>query len=299
MKHSLTDDRLPDNPRLEMRNPHFFTLLLIIFSTSHVFAADTLEIYSDSMDRTLSAAVVMPASYSDTADPYPVIYLLHGATGNFSNWLTQPNVEGLVQSQADRYGIIFVMPEGDEFSFYYDSPGNENSQFETHITREVIPHIDAHYNTIEDGSGRAITGLSMGGHGALYLSARNHGLFVAAGSMSGALNMDVEQWDLPPDGENYFLQQLTRVLGDVEDAREFLAEHSVSNMTGLMGENELPLIIDCGVDDFLLEANRNLNRRLLEEGVPHDYIERPGAHDWEYWTNALLYQVLFFSEIFR
>ncbi|MGM0572687.1 MAG: alpha/beta hydrolase [Bacteroidota bacterium] len=286
-----------------MRTPSFLTLfltlLLIIFSTSRLFAADTLDIYSDSMDRTLSAAVVMPASYSNTADPYPVIYLLHGATGNFSNWLTQPKVEGLVQRQADRYGIIFVMPEGDEYSFYYDSPGNENSQFETHITREVIPHIDTRYNTIEEKSGRAITGLSMGGHGALYLSARNPGLFVAAGSMSGALNMDVGQWDLPPDGENHFLQQLTRVLGDVEDAREFLAEHSVSNMTALLGENELPLIIDCGVDDFLLEANRNLNRRLLEEGVPHDYIERPGAHDWEYWTNALLYQVLFFSEIFR
>lgn len=282
-----------------MRSPSLFALLLIIVSTSHLSAADTLEIHSESMDRTLSAAVVVPASYSDTTGPYPVIYLLHGATGGFSNWLTHPTVEGLVQGQADRYGIIFVMPEGDEYSFYYDSPGNEESQFETHITREVIPYVDERYNTLRGRSGRAITGLSMGGHGALYLSARNPGLFVAAGSMSGAVDMDIGQWELPSDGENYFVQQIHRVLGEVEDATAFLAEHSVSNMTGLMAENELHLIIDCGVDDFLLEANRNLNRRLLEEGVPHDYIERPGAHDWEYWTNALLYQVLYFSEIFR
>ncbi len=262
--------------------------------------ADTLSIYSKAMDRTLPASIVLPSCYDDHDAAYPVIYLLHGATGSFSNWITQPHEEGLVQKLADQYGFIFVMPDGDRFSFYYDSPVNPKSQFETHITRELIPTVDKQYRTIGDRSGRAITGLSMGGHGALFLSARNPDLFIAAGSMSGAVDMDVGQWDLPEDGSNFFLQQISRLLGeDMDEVVDFLARHSVVNMVSLMKANQLSLIIDCGVDDFLLQANRTLNSNLLEAGVPHDYIERPGAHDWAYWSNALLYQVLYFSLVFE
>ncbi len=276
-----------------------FSLLLVITIHSLAASVDTLEIYSKSMDRTLPAAVVLPECYDDNSDPYPVIYLLHGATGSFTNWLEMTPEKGLVQRLADQYKIIFALPEGDRFSFYFDSPENENSQYETHITKEVIPFVDAQYHTIQDKGGRAITGLSMGGHGALYLSARNPDLFAAAGSMSGAVDMDVQQWDLPPEGNSFFIEQIGQVLGDIKKGAEFLADNSVTNMTGLMKKNNLPLIIDCGVDDFLLEANRTLNRRLLEDGVPHDYIERPGEHDWQYWGNALLYQVLFMSEVFK
>jgi S-formylglutathione hydrolase FrmB len=58
-------------------------------------------------------------------------------------------------------------------------------------------------------------------------------------------------------------------------------------------------MIDCGVADFFIEINRDLHRRLLKEDVPHDYVERPGAHNWMYWDNAIKYQVLFFSEFFK
>jgi enterochelin esterase-like enzyme len=59
------------------------------------------------------------------------------------------------------------------------------------------------------------------------------------------------------------------------------------------------LIFDDGVDDFLIEANRELHRRLVANGTPHDYSERPGAHTWEYWQNSLSYHVLFFSKVFK
>jgi enterochelin esterase-like enzyme len=59
-----------------------------------------------------------------------------------------------------------------------------------------------------------------------------------------------------------------------------------------MKTNKLALIIDCGVDDFLLESNRELHRRLVYDKVAHDYTERPG-HILEYWENALPYHLLF------
>jgi enterochelin esterase-like enzyme len=61
--------------------------------------------------------------------------------------------------------------------------------------------------------------------------------------------------------------------------------------------NDVKLIFDVGVDDFLIEPNRDLHQRLLANGTAHDYIERPGKHDWSYWGNALPYQMLFFYKV--
>jgi S-formylglutathione hydrolase FrmB len=65
-----------------------------------------------------------------------------------------------------------------------------------------------------------------------------------------------------------------------------------------MKTNGIALMIDCGVDDFLIETNRQMHELLLENGTPHDYIERPGAHTWQYWTDALPYHMLFVSRAF-
>jgi len=76
-------------------------------------------------------------------------------------------------------------------------------------------------------------------------------------------------------------------------------QYSVVNMADKMKTSNLKLIFDCGVDDFLVETNRELHRRLLYNHTPHDYTERPGAHTWEYWQNSLPYQVLFFYKVFK
>ncbi|WP_317128828.1 alpha/beta hydrolase-fold protein [Hymenobacter elongatus] len=70
-------------------------------------------------------------------------------------------------------------------------------------------------------------------------------------------------------------------------------------MADKLGANGLPLIIDCGVDDFLLEINREVHRRLVYNLTPHDYTERPGSHTWEYWQNALPYHMLFFQKVLQ
>jgi len=86
---------------------------------------------------------------------------------------------------ADRYGAIIVTPDGGVDSWYFDSPVDPTYRYETFVTQELIPYIDKLYKTVADRSGRAIAGLSMGGHGALYLAIRHQELFAAAGSMSG------------------------------------------------------------------------------------------------------------------
>lgn len=268
--------------------------LLGITSVSYAAKVDTLQIASAAMGKTYKAAVVLPNTYSKSKSAYPVMYLLHGAYGHFSDWLKNTPNKKLVQNLSDQYNIIIVMPEGETFSFYLDSPVNKGSQFETFITQEVVQKIDETYRTISNRSGRVITGLSMGGHGALYLSGRHPDLFCAAGSMSGAVDMSAM---LNRDSSTQVIKLMQPVFGDKSSNSELYEQNSVLAMLDKIKANKLPLIIDCGVDDFLIEPNRELHRRLVYNKVDHEYTERPGAHTWDYWENSLPYHVLFFNKI--
>jgi len=271
-----------------------FTVLLCVSSMSYAAKTDTLQVASAAMNKTYKIAVVLPDSYAKSKTSLPVLYLLHGAYGHFDDWLKKTPNKNLVKNLADQYNLIIVMPEGETFSFYLDSPVNKGSQFETFITQEVIQKVDKTYKTINNKSGRVITGLSMGGHGALYLSAKHPDLFCAAGSMSGALDMTVM---LNRDPSAQVVKLMEPVFGDKNADPETYAKYSVLGMLDKIKSNKLPLIIDCGVDDFLIEPNRELHRRLVYNKVEHDYTERPGAHTWDYWENSLPYHVLFFSKI--
>ncbi|MNE43368.1 Diacylglycerol acyltransferase/mycolyltransferase Ag85B precursor [compost metagenome] len=255
---------------------------------------DTLQVASAAMGKTYKAAVVLPNSYAKSKTAFPVMYLLHGAYGHFSDWLKNTPNKKLIHNLADQYNMIVVMPEGEIFSFYIDSPVNKESQFETFITQEVIQKVDKTYKTIANKNGRVITGLSMGGHGALYLSARHPDLFCAAGSMSGAVDMSTM---LNRDSSAQIVKLMQPVFGDKSGNTELYEQNSVLRMADKIKMNKLPLIIDCGVDDFLIEPNRELHRRLVYNKVDHDYTERPGAHTWDYWENSLPYHVLFFNKI--
>ncbi|WP_439880321.1 alpha/beta hydrolase [Pontibacter sp. MBLB2868] len=268
---------------------------LVLFIFCCFFSAqaevDTLAIKSASMQQVLKAGVVTPAGYSrKKSEPYPVLYLLHGYSGNFSNWLKAPRQKDLLQTMADKYQMIIVTPEGGYSSWYFDSPVDKASQFETFITKELVQEVDAKYKTNAVKEGRFISGLSMGGHGALYLAARHPDLYLAAGSMSGTVNIAAIK-------QEKLLKSIEAVLGSKTENRERFQENSLLYMLPQLKASGLNLIIDCGTDDLLIGDNRELHRRMVYDNIPHDYIERPGSHSWAYWTNSLEYHLLFFQKV--
>lgn len=275
------------------------TIMLSVCVATFAANVDTIEVSSRVMHKNYKAVIVLPASYATNTKAYPVLYLLHGGYGHFDDWIKKTPDRTLIQRLSDQYNLIVVMPEGEVFSYYVNSTVNKESQFETYITKEVVEKIDNSYRTIKDRKGRAITGLSMGGYGALYLSARHPDLFGAAGSMSGALNPDMQAWKLTPDMAKNIKKEFEKILGPIETSQQAYAEASVISMADKMKANNLKLIFDDGTDDFLIEANRELHRRLVYNGTPHDYSERPGSHTWEYWQNSLPYHALFFSKVFK
>lgn len=279
----------------------YFLLALLLGQGTLSFGAkvDTLDIPSAAMNKTYRAAVVLPDAYAKSKTAFPVLYLLHGGGGEFSDWLKQTPDKMLLHKLADQYKFIIVTPEGERLGGYLDSPVQEDNKFETYITQEVLTKIDNTYRTVQNRKGRVITGLSMGGHGALYLATRHPDLYCAAGSMSGALDLDPANWSISAEFAEQIKPGFERILGPLDAEPNHYAAHSVVNMVEKIRKNDVKLIIDCGVEDFLLEPNRELHRRLVYAKVPHVYMEMPGAHTWDYWENSLPYHILFFDKILK
>jgi S-formylglutathione hydrolase FrmB len=273
----------------------------VLFLTLPLFAAqvDTLAVPSAVMKKQLKAVVILPQSYAKSKANFPVLYLLHGGYGHFDDWIRKTPDRTLLQRLADQYHLIIAMPEGEVFSYYLDSPVVKDSQFETYLTKEVVDRIDKTYRTVRSAKGRVITGLSMGGYGSLYLATRHPDVYCAAGSMSGALNLDMSSWKLPPESTKAIKGEFEKILGPIEQSPDRYGAYSVINLADRMKANGQPLIFDCGVDDFLIEPNRELHRRLVLNQTPHDYSERPGGHTWEYWQTSLPNHILFFSNVLK
>ncbi len=269
-----------------MKQPLLTILFFLIFH-SFVKAAkvDTVVIFSSSMQKQIKCVVIKPNTYKKKNLRFSTVYLLHGHTGWYGNWILRvPELK----EYADEFNTLIVCPDGDKASWYFDSHVNTKMRYETHVSVEVPNFIDSAYRTIADKNHRAITGLSMGGHGALYIAWKHANTFAAAGSMSGGV-------DLSASKNKY---DLIKVLGDTLQYPEIWRNSSVLTLVQTKPSDSLALIIDDGINDIFIEGNRKLHQKLLILKIPHEYIERPGAHNWEYWKYAIHFQLLFFRKFF-
>lgn len=264
-----------------------FTLLLFFVVTGLSLQAaqiDTISVHSAAMQKDIRTVVISPDQYDALAE-IPVVYLLHGYGGNHRYWADRvPELQQLV----DQYGILVVCPDGNIGSWYWDSPIDPAYKYETFVAGELIDAIDQQYKTIQHRNGRAITGLSMGGHGALYLAIKHQDVFSAAGSMAGGV-------DIRPFPNNW---QMARRLGTYAENPAHWEEHTVINLLHLIKPQSLALMIDCGVDDFFYQANEKLHEKLLYHNIPHTYMTGPGKHDIAYWGRSVHYQMQFFAHHF-
>jgi S-formylglutathione hydrolase FrmB len=261
-------------------------ILLAGFINARASKVDTIAIFSKAMHKSLKCVVITPDSYQDQQQHYPVVYMLHGHSGNYSDFIKKIPA---VAAMADAYQVILVCPDGGFSSWYFDSPVDSSMRFETYVAKEIPGFIDGHYRTKASRRYRAITGLSMGGHGALYLAIRHQDTFGAAGSMSGGVDVRPfpNNWDLPSR------------LGTYKEHAANWDQHVAVSQLSRLKNDSLSLIIDCGVKDFFIDVNRQLHQRLLEQGISHDYIERAGGHSWDYWSNSIMYQLFYFNRFFK
>ena len=270
-----------------MKKHSFILFLSSLLWATNIFSAniDTAQTYSSSMNKEIPAIVITPNDYNKEAQ-LPVVYLLHGYSDEYSSWANRFDD---AKRMSDQYNFIIVCPDGDYSSWYFDSPMDSTSRYETYIAKELVEWIDNNYKTIPNRNARAITGLSMGGHGALYLAFRNQEVFGACGSMSGGV-------DIRPFPENW---EIKKHLGNQCEHPDNWEKNTVINMMHLLTPNKLAITIDCGIEDFFFDVNVRLHEELTYRNIPHTFISRPGTHSWDFWKMSVKYHALFFAEYFN
>lgn len=264
-------------------------LLWAVCSTLGLSAqrVDTVAVHSTKMDLDVKNIVIVPAGYDNGEQKqYPVLYLLHGYSGSYTSWLyIKPELPQL----ASQLQMIIVCPDGKN-SWYWDSPIDPKSQYDTYMSSELVSYVDSHYPTIASVQKRAIAGLSMGGHGALWLAINHPDVFGACGSMSGGV-------DIRPFPNNW--EMAKALLGSYTNNKARWDAHTVITHVDKLAANKTPLIVDCGQDDFFLKVNENLHTLLVAKKIPHTYIMSSGEHNVAYWSKAIDWQLAFFDKVFR
>ncbi|HKR12326.1 MAG TPA: alpha/beta hydrolase family protein [Pyrinomonadaceae bacterium] len=260
-------------------------LSLILFICGYANGrVETVRFQSKLMNTSLPYNVILPTDYDTSPTTrYPVLYLLHGLTGHYSDWASRSNVGDYAQ----QYRLIVVMPEGND-GWYTNSATVITDKYESYILNELLPDVQQRYRTIEARYGRAIAGLSMGGFGAIKFGLKAPQTFAFAASMSGAFAITrIPEKELGPLGP-VLLKLFGPIGSDTRKANDIF--DIVENMPPARVVSLPYFYFDCGTEDPLptvFTSNRDLAKLMFEKKIPHEFRQLPGDHSWGYWDQQV------------
>jgi S-formylglutathione hydrolase FrmB len=234
----------------------------------------TCDFFSPVLGLSTSFVAVVPqAEAPHTPRRWPVLYLLHGLSDDHTTWTRRTSIE----RYAEAYNLAVVMPAVGR-SFYTDMA--RGLPYWTFVSRE-LPQIARSLLPLSDKREETyVAGLSMGGYGAYRLALSNPGMFAAAGSFSGALDMATEA-----DGDDpAWRAEMSNIFGAPHalagSAHDLLA---LASRLGPAERKSLRLYQCCGTEDFLYGVNVRFRDHARSLGLDHTYEEEPGVHEWGYW----------------
>lgn len=253
------------------------------FTTEVAFLADLhfITVKSNALKKRADVTVFVPES---TEEVLPLVILLHGVYGSHWAWAVKGKAHKTAQQLIDSGQIksmILVMPSD---GLYGDGSGyvpHQTTDYEKWIVEDVIQVVKEQFPQATDESPVFIAGLSMGGYGALRLGAKYPAVFRAFSGLSSITHFE----------------QIGKFVADFEQLKKDALEQDGVLDWMLKNRDSLPPFrFDCGIEDDLIQYNRQLHADLDKHAIPHLYQEFAGAHSWEYWTEHLRETLLFFTQ---
>ncbi len=268
-------------------------------------SVQTVEHEAPSVRRKMKFNLVLPAGYDNSQERYPVLYLLHGLTSNYTLWAAMN-----VPQFAANYKLIVVMPDvgNSWYVNWAESDASQKNNWEDYIIKDLIGYIDGNYRTVSSRAGRAINGLSMGGYGAMTLGLRHPDLFCTIGSHSGALAFAERSAESVAKGEqpdflrrewpkdynpkikiDGFSTPFERTpKGKIFTSKEQCDAHDPFQLVLKVEAAQLPFIyVDCGTDDGLITSNQRFCQLLMKNNIPFTYGQSRGGHLPPYWAREV------------
>jgi S-formylglutathione hydrolase FrmB len=233
---------------------------------------------------------MLPPSYEkEGSRKYPVLYFLHGL-GEGEQTLFRSGAWGLIQDlrREGKIGdFLVIAPEG-RASFFINSADGQDRYSDFFLT-EFLPYIESQYHVIADGSTRGITGLSMGGYGALRFAFAHPELFSSVSAQSPALIAETTQ---ELNAEVRDASPPSRLLGQVFGNPINVAHWRQNDPFELARKNRIQIrtqaiYINCGdQDEFGFAAGATkMHKQLLKAGIPHEFHLYPGGHSADYFIS--------------
>lgn len=283
----------------------YFLYLLNLFYFPSSFAASRAEcnsLPSKILHRPVPYCVLLPPSFdSDKTRRYPILYFLHGLGDNEQMFLRSGGWN-LVQDLQEKNRIkefLIATPAGGA-GFYINSRDGQE-RYEDFLLQEFFPYLQQHYRARPGRANRAISGISMGGYGALYLAFRHPQLFAAASAHSAAL---IEKLPVFLSGNGSApAPGRARILGGVfgnPPNPAFWERNSPLALAHTALLSGLKIYFDCGSeDDFGFDSGATaLDKILRSRGIPHEFHLYPGRHNWSYFASHLESSLSFHSKLF-
>lgn len=221
----------------------------------------------------------------DDRSDLPIVLLLHGVYGSAWCWSQKAGAHHTAKQLIKNEEIqpmILVMPSdglwGDGSAYLPHSDYN----FEKWIVDDVIDAVKENMPQVKNTETHFISGLSMGGYGALMLGAKYGEVFKAISAHSSITSLP--QMSL-------FVEEPLSAYSQSDPTTEDVF-HTIEKNKATLPH----LRFDCGKEDLLIEHNRTLHQQLQKANIPHQYFEFEGAHEWPYWQEHLKDTLIFFNQ---
>lgn len=241
--------------------------------------------------ETVKYSVYLPHKDVLQKENVPVLYLLHGLGHIGQDWLKDgqlPSVWDELQKDGNvaLRDMVIVMPSScNRGSGFFDVEGQK---YESFFFQELLPEVERKYHAGGSMGKRAIGGFSMGGGAAVVYALKHPDMFSSVYAMSALVALPEMQSGADMDR------------GMFEFGRSVLSNDCAALLSFSNKEKvrKIAWFLDCGDEDFLLDANTRFHRKMKKLDVPCDLRVRDGGHNWEYWRSALYLALPFFSQHF-
>lgn len=233
------------------------------------------SVFSQTMQMNTGLTVVTPRNLVYGGDPYQVIYILHGLSDDHSCWSDYT----MLPLYASEYNVVFVLPETQR-CWYTDM--KYGVKYFTYVSEELPKICKQLFNISSKREDTAVMGLSMGGYGALKCALSKPEQYRVCCAFSSACNVG----KFVKDPNCGFHDELKACFGEdlvfPEEADLFRLAEKCSKAP------QIPeFYMTCGLQDGLLEDNHLLRDHMLQLGIPLEYKEWDGIHDWHFWNTSL------------
>ena len=257
-----------------------FTRLFLI--PINLLAQEKIVIETNYLPKADTSLIYLPDKYyNEVMENFAVVILLHGYNGNYKQWSEIINL----QEYSNKYNFIIATPDGFN-SWYFDSPKISNSKFESFFLKQYLPYLKSNFRV--DSNNIFISGMSMGGHGALYLYLKNINILKAAGSTSGVVDLNYSS--------NKYLS-LSDLLGEYNNSKEIFNKYSSFYLLDEKKFTNCNIIFDCGNKDHLYSSNNRFKAKCDKLYINSLYFSSQGRHNNDYWRESINWHFIYFKNI--